>query len=131
MEAPSERHSALERDIQDLKIEINGRSLEKKSDREVLREVIGERLSPLPPASNSAGSQTSANAKPSALPLYLASEDPATRLMVEELIDSALHKGLASAIKQAKKSPPLVLDGFHDAITDTFYEEFKKRGLLK
>ncbi len=131
MESPSEKHAALERDIQDLKIEIHGRSAEGKPEREVLRQIVGERLSPLPPLSNQSSNKTSTASQKSVLPSYLASEDPMTRLKVEELVDLALHKGLAEAVKQAKKSAPLVLDGFHDAITDTLYEEFKKRGLLK
>lgn len=53
-----------------------------------------------------------------------------TRIQVEKLISLVFNDGLMRGVKEAKKSDAFVLDAFHDALTDKFYEEMKKRKLI-
>lgn len=52
------------------------------------------------------------------------------KIQVEKLISSVFNDGLAEGVKEAKKSDAFILDAFHDALTDKFYEEMKKRKLI-
>ena len=130
-------HSILEQEIAQLEQEIkSGGALEK--GKEAIREKMSEKIfgSPLPPSpAPSAGlGQTAPPQKPQArspLPSY-AQELPAeAKFKAEKLLDFAWHKGIRAAIKEVKKSDPLTMDLFHDAITEKLYQEFKRRGILK
>lgn len=52
------------------------------------------------------------------------------KIQVEKLISSVFNDGLVRGVKEAKKSDAFILDAFHDALTDKFYEELKKRKLI-
>lgn len=131
-------HSILEQEIAELEQEIKtGGTIEK--GKEAIREKMGERIfgSPLPPAPSpstppATGQASSGTQKvKSPLPRY-AEELPAeAKFKAEKLLDFAWHKGLRAAIAEVRKSDPLTMDLFHDAITEKLYEEFKKRGVLK
>lgn len=126
---PLGEHLALEQDIQKLSKEIKERGLAEKG-KEALRTVIREQA---PSYTKAAGGQSlpkSAAEPSSPLPSYLQQEPADVRLKVEKLLDFAWHKGVFRAFKEAQKGGQLVLDAFHDSITDKLYEEFKKRGLL-
>ena len=77
-----------------------------------------------------AGAATTA-AEATVLPKYMSDEPADVRFQVEKLIDLAWHKSIVAAVKVARKSPPLILDAFHDSLTDKLYEELKRRGHLK
>lgn len=51
---------------------------------------------------------------------------------IEALIQIAFDKGIAAAIKAAKtKNDPHILDDFHDALIDRFYQKLVEAGKLK
>jgi len=127
---PKFEHAALEQDIARLSAEIKSRpEARPEAAREVLKEAVGREIYPekaAAPAKEKVGEPASP-----ILPAYLTTSGEEVKLKVEKLIDLAWHKGIAAAVKEAKKSGSLVLDALHDALTDKLYEEFKKRGLLK
>lgn len=51
---------------------------------------------------------------------------------IEALVQIAFEKGLIAAINAAKaKNDPHLLDDFHDALIDQFYQELVKAGKIK
>ena len=100
--------------------------------KEALKESLRERVYTHAPAHEK--SSVSIPVSPQSgtvLPSYL--DDAATdiKLKVEQMVDLAYHKGIMEAIKEAKKGGPLILDAFHDALTDRVYEDLKRRGILR
>jgi len=66
-----------------------------------------------------------------ALPAYTKEFPTDVRQHAEALVSYAFEKGIFQAAEEARRnSEPAVMDAFHDAITTTLYEEFKKRGIL-
>jgi len=123
-------HSAFEKDIEELSRIV--REQEPDLTKEALRSALGQKIYPQAatptaptPKEPAAGSSTK-----QFLPSYIQSESPEIRMEVERLIDTAWHKGIRAAVKAAKNNP-LLLDAFHDALTDKLYDEFQKRGLIK
>lgn len=129
-------HDALEADIRELADATRERTsgdITKESLEETIREKV---YGPDPRISPNEADRVQMNAtpnavKPSPLPSYASTVDPQSRLRAEELLDLAWHKGLRAAVKDVKKESPIVMDLFHDAITERMYDEFKKRGILK
>ncbi len=51
---------------------------------------------------------------------------------IEALIQIAFEKGIAAAIEAARaKNDPHLLDDFHDALIDRFYQKLIEAGKLK
>lgn len=51
---------------------------------------------------------------------------------IEALIQIAFEKGIGEAIKAAKaKNDPHLLDDFHDALIDRFYQKLVEAGKIK
>lgn len=124
---PKFEHSVLELDIKRLSSEIKERGIAEKG-KEALKEVIkGEIPAPITAVP---AQPTTPPASSVTLPSYMAAEKDLIKLKVEKLLDLALHKGIKRASEEARDSGSLVLDAFHDALTDKLYEEIKKRGLL-
>lgn len=120
-------HSALEKDIQRLSVEV--KTMKEKMpgaampEKEMVRSAIGAiiQTQPAPPPT----------AEPSSiLPEYVQKESPEVQLKVEELIDLALHKGIFASANEAKKYGPLIVDALHDSLTAKVYGELKARKLL-
>ncbi len=122
-------HAALEQEIKRLSVEIKERGIA-KTEQEAAKTVIKEQIT----AQSSGGAATSASpvtdASAQVLPKYLSDAPAETKIRVEKLLDLAWHAGIKRAAKEAKESGPLVLDAFHDALTDKLYDEMKTRGLL-
>ena len=121
-------HAALEQEIKELAKEIKERGLAEKGKeavRAVIKEQIGGAAAPVSPATPPASASASGS-----LPAYLNKESPEVKLKVEKLLDMALHKGIKTAGAEARNMPPLIVDAFHDALTDKLYTELKTRGLL-
>ena len=120
-------HSALEKNIQKLSQEVKeykeGTS-EVLPDREIVKSIIGSKIqaAPAPGSQPLPGEQM--------LPKYLEKESPEIQLKIEELIDLALHQGIDSAIAEAQKYGPFILDALHDSLTGKIYDELKKRRLI-
>lgn len=125
-------HAAIEQDIKELTKEIKEQGLSEQG-RQALQSVLKERVSASSGAAGQPVAPIPAAPAPSvnsSLPDYLKSEPAKIKLDVEKLLDMAWHKGIRHAAKEAAIQGPLVLDAFHDALTDKLYPELKKRGLL-
>lgn len=61
------------------------------------------------------------------LPEYLKDAAPEIKDRVERLVEDAFKHGVEHAAIEAQKSGPFVVDALHDALSDRFYEELKKR----
>jgi len=124
-------HSALEQDIQELSREVKEAGSVERA-KEIIRTSVAEKIyGPGVIPKPSASSMPPPPRPGSPLPNYAQDLPPEVKLKVENFLDLAWHKGLNPAIKEVKKSDPLTMDLFHDAITEKLYNEFKKRGLLK
>ncbi len=96
--------------------------------REVLHTIVGEQLGHTSPplAQTPAPSPTTISPSHS----YLDGLDPDEITAVNTLIDMVMTKGLSQAVAKAKESSPLILDAFHDALTDKLQAELKSRDLI-
>lgn len=96
------------------------------------RELVKRSLHPMvqhPPVSTQVPQQVPI-ADDAMLPAYLQNESPAIKERVERLVEDAFKHGVEHAAIEAQKSGPLVVDALHDALSDRFYEELKKRGIV-
>lgn len=129
-------HASIESEIQKLSEELGMRAEKKEGNhKEAVREALKERVythTPTAPetipASPSGGPRTGNS---TVLPSYLEDAPTGIKLKVEQLVDMAYHKGIMAAVGEARKGGALVLDAFHDALTDRVYEDLKKRGIIK
>ena len=121
-------HSALEKDMQRLSVEIREHkekiSQPEMAGKEALRSVLGARIQAQP-----APEPQNAQLSP-ILPQYLRQEPAEIQLKVEQLVDLAFHKGIDASISEAKKYGPFILDALHDSLTAKIYDELKARKLL-
>lgn len=96
------------------------------SEREIVREVVGERIqqaapqyqpvSPQPPVDTPA-----ARAQQENIPDEL-------RASVQQLVNITFEKGIEEAVKEALKSDnAAIIDAFHDVIVDELYNELVNR----
>lgn len=122
-------HSALEQDIQRLSAEVKERGLSEKG-KEGLKIVIKEKIAAPSPVVSVPAQPAKPPFSSVTLPGYLESETDLVKLKVEKLLDLAWHKGIKRASEEARDGGPLVLDAFHDALTDKLYNELKQRGLI-
>jgi hypothetical protein len=120
-------HSALELEMKELAAEIKERGQAEKG-KEAVRSAIQERAGAAAPLPAGQGAPTPSRS--GSLPKYLDKESPELKLKVEKLLDMAIHKGIKAASNEARNTSPLVMDAFHDALTDKLYGELKSRGLL-
>jgi len=117
-------HSNLEADIERLSAVVNEKMGESESPKAAVKEAVREvYIEPQTPAIGSADSQADSGV----LPKYLKDAPTDVKLFVEKAIDLVWHKGISAGVKEASKHGPLVLDAFHDALTDKLYEELKNR----
>ncbi len=64
------------------------------------------------------------------LPSYMKDASYDVKDRVERLVEDAFKHGVEHAAIEAQKSGPFVVDALHDALSDRFYEELKKRNLV-
>lgn len=64
------------------------------------------------------------------LPTYMKDMSIDVKDRVERLVEDAFKNGVEHAAIEAQKSGPFVVDALHDALSDRFYEELKKRNLV-
>ena len=131
--SPPFEHASLEQDIERLSAEIKERGLAGKG-KEGVKTVVKEQTAPEMPVGPSGRPELPTAPPPvpvnPALPNYLQNEPAEVKLKVEKLLDLAWHKGIKKAADEARNSGPVILDAFHDALTDKIYNELKQRGLL-
>ncbi len=124
-------HVALEQDIERLSAEIKERGLAEKG-KEGVKTVVKDQTAPEMPIGPSGRPELPTAPPPlnPALPNYLQNEPAQVKLKVEKLLDLAFHQGIKRAAAEARESGPIILDAFHDALTDKIYNELKQKGLL-
>ena len=132
-QSPSFEHEALEADIKMLAREI--RRYRELPETKGLNEkgLLKQAVRAMPPTANhpQAGEPSGSRSSASPLPDYAQNSPPEVKLEIEYLLDLAFHQGIAKANAEAGKSPPFVLDAFHDALAGKLYPELQRRGILK
>ena len=128
MESSQFEHSVLEADITRLSAEVKERTGGNESPKTAVKEIVREvYIEPQTPSSSSGQVLAAPQQDSGVLPKYLKDSPADVKLFVEKAIDLVWHKGISAGVKEAAKHGPLVLDAFHDALTDKLYEELKKR----
>lgn len=98
--------------------------LSKEKEREILKEVTGERIQkaqPLPPGQQKVVAQKVQQIR----------KQPKER-QIQLLIELAFEKGIIQAVEVAKQlDNPYLLDEFHDALVDQLYNKLVEMGKLK
>ena len=122
-EAIHEEIKWLEERLEARKQELS-ESGEAKHEKEIVREAIREAAQTPPP--------TPSISDDAALQAAYDLKEKEHEHIIEELILLALAKGLASAMKVANSlKNPHLLDEFHDALADKYYEKLLESRKLK
>ncbi len=121
----------LERELEARKKELETRG-ETKPEKEVFHDVLKEAISsPTPPPAGLDGTVGAISDYDAQQAAYQLKEKEHAHI-IEELIGLALAKGLNSAIKIANSlKNPHILDEFHDALADKYYEKLLESRKLK
>ncbi|MEX1063767.1 MAG: hypothetical protein WD898_00455 [Candidatus Paceibacterota bacterium] len=109
----------------------SGEISEVPHEKETLKEVVGEKISPVIPAPVSPAPQQPVPTPPPVVdtPSYLS---PELKDKVQELVNTAFNKTIEDAIKEAKSTNnPALIDAFHDALVDELYDQLVERGKLR
>ncbi|MEK9186520.1 MAG: hypothetical protein AAB885_02965 [Patescibacteria group bacterium] len=125
-------HEKLEKDIETLSAELRTLPTEKQAEKEALKSLLKVKIYGGSDQNTPISKKTDQPEDSIAvLPKYMETAPETLKLEVEKLLDIVWHKGIPTAVKEARKTTPLVIDAFHDALTDRLYEEFKKRKIIK
>lgn len=103
-------------------------------EKELVREAVGEMLDhQISQSPNSTSPQLEAikTSTPSSNASYLDCLDSSVLDKVNQLIVAVSVKGLGATVDQLVNQEPLIIDAFHDALVDKFYDELKARGFIK
>lgn len=98
------------------------------SERELIKKSLEPVIKQMPTGAPISGQPVQVDGQAS--PDDLNNLPAEAKIKVEKLINLVFNDGLMSGVKEAQKSDAFVLDAFHDALTDKFYEELKKRKLI-
>lgn len=133
--SPISFHEFLEKDIQRLSKEIQGKRETPEFKNLPEREIVKQSLNVFAPVQPSAvpPSASAGGASDSSLPGYLqgAGVKPEIKFKVERLLDLTWHQGLRKGIKESQKQLPFIQDAYHDALVDKLIPELKQRGIIK
>lgn len=113
----------LEKQLQEKKAGLEQQSEQKESppDKEMLREVIGEKIQQNAPAYVPKSSQGAQTDDLSSIPAELKDK-------IQELVNHVFQNSLEQGIKEAVKSKnPALLDAFHDVLVDQLYDALVER----
>lgn len=107
-------------------------------ERELVKSVIGEKISNTVPQASSIASDAASIAVKSSttgasVPAgksYLDYLDEESRAIIDGLVESVFANGLEKTLKGLEMQEPYIIDVFHDVLTDKIYEELKKRGTI-
>lgn len=136
--------AAIEAEIADLsrRIEEKRKVLESANgiveEKELVASAVKEKIAELTPQGASANSkpQTANSAQnvvatqPATKPSYLDTLGPEAIERLNTLLQLAVDYGLKKALAQVVNEEPFLVDAFHDAISDRYYDELKKHGAL-
>jgi hypothetical protein len=120
----SKKRAEVERKYEEGKIE------KLPSEKETLREAVGEGLEKMaPPEEPALGVEPSAPKPEGEIPSY---QLPEFQLDVQKLVDIAFEKSIAEAVKEVRATHnPALIDAFHDALVDNLYDQLVERGKIK
>ena len=127
-------HEKLEQDLARVTAEVARRreNAPETPPREVVKQSLAAIAPPLPHPSEEKGSGPPLSAAGSShLPSYLSAESPEVKAEVERLVTLAFQEGITSAVAEAVKHSPFVLDALHDALVDKLMPELERRGIIK
>ncbi len=107
-------------------------------ERELVKSVLGEKISNSVPQASSIASDavsvaTKSSTSGSTVPAgksYLDYLDEESRLVIEGLVESVFINGLEKTLKGLEMQEPYIIDVFHDVLTDKIYDEMKKRNVI-
>lgn len=125
----------LEQQLQEKKSALGGRETGAKeaipSDKEILHEIVGEKIQETIPEQSSEP-QTAVPVQPAPAvepPIYLS---PELKDKIQQLINLAFSKSIDEAIREAAKTNNAALiDAFHDVIVDELYDALIERKKLE
>ncbi len=126
----------LEKQIADKRVALGQEKMgsELPSEKETLREVIGEKIQqqvpqyqPLSPTQTRQG-----GAKPQTDDIAQSSVLPELKEKIQELINLVFNKSLNEGIKEVSKiNNPALTDAFHDVLVDELYNVLLERKKLE
>ena len=129
-----EQIAQLEKEIQEKRASLEPQAPNSEttsSDKEMLRQVIGEKIQQQQPASSGAApvvpksAPSGQNISSDDQPSYAT---PALQDQVQKLVNTAFSQGIDDAIHQAVASNNAALiDAFHDVLVDQLYNELLMR----
>ncbi len=136
--------AAIEAEIAELsrRIEEKRKVLESShgivEERELVASAVKEKIAELTPSGAPA---TTSAVQPTSLPTtnlpaspqrasYLDTIGPGAIERLNVLLQMAVDHGLKKALKALETEEPFLVDAFHDAIADRYYEELKRHGVL-
>ncbi len=121
----------LESDIQKIHKETLDRSTSQESAGLSERDLVRQSLRPMMQLKANIQTPSDAQAITDAgLPGYLSDATLDIKTRVEQLVEDAFRNGVEHAAVEAGKSGPFVVDALHDALSDHFYDELKRRNLI-
>lgn len=125
---PDFEHQALEDDLKSLTVEVKKHKETAETQHLVGEELLKKSIQTFTKANNGPLAEPSDLQNP--LPQYVDSASPEVKVQVEYLLDTAFHKGILKADREARKADPFVLDAFHDALVKKLYPHMKDRGAI-
>jgi len=115
----------LEKKLAEKKQELIERKEGEKTEKDIIREIVKEKI------------QQTAISSPSATPQQVAKKtkeigsEPKER-QVQLLVNLAFEKGIVQAVEVAKGlNNPYLLDELHDVLVDEYYNKLVEQGKLK
>jgi hypothetical protein len=124
-------NNPIETDIHRVGSEVRERTGGAITPEVTEREMVRQSLHPMVQQSGTAPAQPNRSATDDAmLPSYMKNESVDVKDRVERLVEDAFKHGVEHAAMEAQKSGPFIVDALHDALSDRFYEELKRRNLV-
>ena len=115
----------LEKKLAEKKQELTERKEGEKTEKDIIREIVKEKI------------QQTAISSPSAIPQQIAKKakeiesEPKER-QIQLLVNLAFEKGIVQAVEVAKGlNNPYLLDELHDVLVDEYYNKLVEQGKLK
>jgi len=131
MDQQFESQNNIEADLhkvgQEVKEQIGGSATPEVTERALVQQSLHPMVKAPAVAVPQSGQPTAVDME---LPVYLHDASAAIKDRVERLVEDAFKHGVEHAAVEAQKSGPFIVDALHDALSDKFYEELKKRNIV-
>lgn len=120
--------SDIHRVGQEVRERIGGVPTQEVTERAMVRQSLHPMVQQAPMGATSQPGRSATD--DAMLPAYMKDASFDVKDRVERLVEDAFKHGVEHAALEAQKSGPFVVDALHDALSDRFYEELKKRNLV-